>query len=249
MPWPLPNGEAARLALARSYPFDAPEGSFLFRGGVAHPLSTDESGSRLFDGRTPVIAHGSNRAPQQLRRKFGDGVEIPVTRAWLGDHDVVYSAHVTQYGSIAANLRHAPGVRVAIFVTWLDRGQLARMHETELGGENYFYGCLAEIDLVLEAGPAARLAQAHVYLSTRGCLADGGGPIALAAVAASGRAHGALDQGAILELARARHRPDEHIDTFILRNMDDSGRRAALIAEMGEAALPMHAPNFHRLES
>ena len=76
----------------------------------------------------PVIAHGSNRSPDQLRRKFdylsGAASEIPVTRARLRDHDVVYSAHVTQYGSMAANLQYLPGVEVEIFVTWLTPPQL-----------------------------------------------------------------------------------------------------------------------------
>ena len=109
MPWALPQTETELLALAKGYPFAAPEGSYLLQDGAARPLETP--GPEVFAGRTPVIAHGSNRAPEQLRRKFGAGAQIPVTRAWLSDYDVVYSAHVTMYGAIAANLQHAPGVR------------------------------------------------------------------------------------------------------------------------------------------
>ena len=112
-----------------------------------------------------MIAHGSNRSPEQLQRKFADlpvaETSIPVTRAWLADHDVVYSAHVTQYGAIAANLRSTPGTTVEIYVTWLSEPQLNRMHETELGGENYAYGRLSGIDLKIEAGPAALLDEAY----------------------------------------------------------------------------------------
>ena len=138
MPWPLPTSDPERLALAKSYPFAAPGQSYLFRDGAAAPSDPALSAPELYDGRTAVIAHGSNRAPDQLLRKFGAGAEIPVIRAWLADYDVVFSAHVTSYGSIAANLQHAPGVRACVFVTWLTAGQLTRMHETELGGENYF---------------------------------------------------------------------------------------------------------------
>lgn len=248
MPWPLPSAEAELLRLAKSYPFEAPDASYLFRGGAAWPLAQAAAHGGLFAGRAPVIAHGSNRAPAQLRRKFGDAAEIPVSRGWLCDYDVVYSAHVTQYGAIAANLRHAPGACVEVFVTWLSEAQLARMHETELGGENYAYGRLERIELALEAGPAERIAEAYVYLSTRGCLANGGGPVALAAVAARGRAHGALHQEEALALVRDRHRPDMDLDALILQNIRDRARRRALIAEMGETAIPAAAPHFRILD-
>src|SRR3546814_20831446 len=69
-------------------------------------------------------------------RKFGHlagaASAIPVTRTWLGDHDVVYSAHVTRYGSLSATLHRAPGTRVQVYVTWLTEAQLPRMHETEI---------------------------------------------------------------------------------------------------------------------
>lgn len=242
MSWPLPQSEPELLALAKAYPFAAPDHSYLFQNGAARPL--EGAAARQFAGRTPVIAHGSNRSPDQLRRKFGDRAEIPVTRAWLSDYDVVYSAHVTQYGSIAANLQHAPGVRARVFVTWLTQAQLVRMHETEIGGENYFYGCLEEIDLELEAGPTAGLRAAQVYLSTRGCLAAGDAPLALAAIEAEGRSHGALGQEAALEAVRARHHAHEGLDAFILANVRDRSRRTALISAMRGLALAAKAPHF-----
>jgi hypothetical protein len=248
MPWPLPTSEPELLALAKSYPFAAPAQSYLFREGAAAPADPSLSAAESYHGRTAVIAHGSNRSPDQLLRKFGAGAEIPVTRAWLADYDVVFSAHVTMYGSIAANLRHAPGVRVCVFVTWLTAAQLTRMHETELGGENYFYGCLEGIDLALELGPRGGLREARVYLSTRGCVAERGRPLGLAAVEARGRTHAALPQGGAQETLRRRHRADEDLDEFILRNIRDRARRTALIAEMGAQALPAAVPNFRVIE-
>ncbi len=245
-PWALPQSEAELLALAKAYPFSAPEGSYLFRDGAARPLDDagTQAGPALFAGRTAVIAHGSNRAPEQLRRKFGAGAQIPVTRAWLSDYDVVYSAHVTMYGAIAANLQHAPGVRARVSVTWLTEVQLRRMHETETGGENYFYGCLEGIDLELEVGPVAGLRAAQVYLSTRGCLAQGDAPLGLAAIEAEGRGHGALAQHDALDTVRARHRPYEDLDSFILANVRDPARRRDLIAAMQDHALAAKAPHF-----
>ena len=247
MPWPLPTADADILALAKAYPFAAPGESYLFRDGAASALN--DVAPEVFAGRTAVLAHGSNRSPDQLRRKYGTAAEIPVTRAWLGDHDVVYSAHVTQYGSIAADLRHAPGVRACVYVTWLTEVQLARMHETELGGENYRFGVLERIDLTLEMGPAEGLRETHVYLSSRGVLAAEGRPQGLAAVESEGRRHGELPQHGALEDVRARHREHEPLDRFILANVRDPARRKGLIAEMRAHALPPSAPHFRALRS
>lgn len=262
MPWALPTSDAERLTLAKSYPFAAPGRPYLFRAGRAEPL--DAAGSRALDfsGRVPVIAHGSNRAPDQLARKFGTEAEIPVSRALLADYDVVYSAHVTRYGSIAANLQHAPGVRAEVYVTWLDEAQLARMHETELGTPatgpgNYRYGRLEGIALELEAGPAERLDAAFVYLSRRGCLADddkadpdapGARPLGLAEIAAQGRTHRALGQREVLGLVHRRFHPDRPLDPLILETVRDAALRAGLIERLGAGALPVSAPHFRVLE-
>ena len=201
-----------------------------------------------YAGRVPVIAHGSNRAPDQLRRKYGEAAEIPVSRAWLHDYDVVYSAHVSRYGSIAANLHHAPGVQVEVFVTWLDEPQLIRMHETELGGEVYIYGRMDGITLELEEGPANGLAEAYVYLSRRGCLATAGQPLALAEVAARDRAHVAMAQVQALDLVHGRHGGDAALDDVILRTVRDPAYRRALITAMGDGAVPTSTPHFEELQ-
>src|SRR3546814_1587568 len=70
MPWALPETDDALLRPAKGYPYAAPAGSYLYRDGASKPLegSLDPD---LMAGRVPVIAHGSNRAPEQLHRKFG----------------------------------------------------------------------------------------------------------------------------------------------------------------------------------
>ncbi len=253
--WTLPTRDDDLLGLARGYPFAAPGKSYLYRDGESLPLDSARSG--LFDGRTPVLAHGSNRAPEQLRRKFdhlsGARSEIPVTRVLLRDYDVVYSAHVTQYGAIAANLQHLPGVRVELYITWLSAEQLPRMHDTELGGENYAYGVMEEVRLELDFGPAARLSAAHVYLSRRGCLCGDPGrpgttPIGLAAVPAEGRPHDSIGQSEALTLVRDRHRPERGLEAHILETIRDPAGRALLVAEMRQTAVPARAPHFTPLE-
>ena len=101
MPWPLPDTDLDLLALAKAYPFADPGKSYHFRGGAARPL--EAAGPEVFAGRTPVIAHGSNRSPDQLRRKYGAAAEIPVSRGWLAEHDVVGR------GAIGAHARNRVG--------------------------------------------------------------------------------------------------------------------------------------------
>lgn len=244
MPWPLPEGEAERLALAKGYPFPAPDDSYLFEDGGHRPLATAEARDpTLFRDRRPVIAHGSNRSPEQLARKYGRAARIPVTRGWLADYDVVYSAHITQYGAVASTLHYLPGARARISINWLDAAQLARMHETE-GPSNYQYGEMAGIVLELEAGPAERLDRAWVYLSKNGCLARDAAPLGIAAVQAEPRPHGALPQEAALQHVRSRHRPESSLKAMILTAIADQGYRQSLVAEMRAESVPAAAPHF-----
>jgi len=211
------------------------------------------SRDRHFAGRVAVIGHGSNRSPAQLKRKFdylsGSRSEIPVTRAWLRDHDVVYSAHITQYGAVAANLQHMPGVAAEVYVTWLTVEQLDRMHATELGGENYFYGRMDAVHLEVEQGPAEVLESVQVYISTHGCLALDGKPVGLAAVGALGRPYKALSQDQALVLVRDRHQPGREIDEHILETIRAVEHRKAVVAEIRQSAVPQSAPHFTVLEA
>ncbi|MEM7225212.1 MAG: hypothetical protein AAF495_19695 [Pseudomonadota bacterium] len=248
MPWQLPDGDAELLQLAKGYPYTRAEGSYHFADGQSRPLEAGCAEAGLFDDRTPVIAHGSNRSVEQLLRKFADRAEIPVSRAFLADYDVVYSAHMTRYGAIAANLAHQPGVTGEVWVTWLDAGQLQRMHETELGAEIYRYGTLRGIRLALEAGPVPEIDSAGVYLSSYGYLAVDGAPVGLAAVPADGRRASAIHQGEALALVRDRHRPRHDLDGMILGAIRDQSERLNLIEQMRAQALPPEAPHFQESE-
>ncbi len=244
MPWKLPDEESELLALAKDYPYSAPDSSYLFMNGDARPLVS--AGPVDYEGRVPVLAHGSNRSPHQLKRKFGEAAEIPVSFAWLADYDVVYSAHITQYGAIASTLQHLPGTRVRLAVNWLDRRQLTRMHETE-GPSNYAFGRLAGIELELELGPETRRSEVFVYLGRNGCLDLDEGPLGLSAVTAEGRNHRHHHQPDTLALVRERHRPDLVLDHMILEAVRQPERRLALTGEMKARAVPVNAPHFEEL--
>ncbi len=242
MPWPLPKAPEDRLALAKGYPFEAPAACYLYAAGEVRPIEEAD-----FAGRRPVLAHGSNRAPAQLARKFGhlgeeDGA-VPVTRAWLHDYDVVYAAHITRYGAVSSTLQHAPDCAAALAVNWLTEVQLRRMHETE-GVGNYAFGRLAAVEVRLETGPSARLDEVALYLGRHGCLAIEGSAVGLAAVPSRNRPHRALDQEAVQDWLRARHRPDQDLDEMHLRHVADPEARQGMARRLQAESLPSATPHF-----
>ena len=251
MPFELPRDAPARLALAKGYPFEAPDNCFVWSAAGDRP-SLRPICEADFSGRTPVLAHGSNRAPAQLARKFAGraGLEpdIPVTAGWLLDSDVVYSAHITRYGAVASTLWSVRGCRIRIGVTWLTAAQLGRMHETE--GRNYRYGHLAR-RFEADSGPQSVFDGLPTYLSDHGCLTRNAGttgeidgPLALAAVKADGRPHAALSQTEALALIRDRHHPSEDLERHILSNIDDEARRSTLVACLRATALKADLTDF-----
>ena len=80
---------------ASDYPYAAPEGAFVLDHGRLLQLSD----ASLLEGRVAVLSVGSNRAPVQLRRKFGDQALVPVTPLILHDCDVVHAAAISYYGA------------------------------------------------------------------------------------------------------------------------------------------------------
>lgn len=228
------------LARAAGYPYDITAHSFTFADGAAAPFDPD-----LRAGRRPVIGYGSNQSPIRLRQKYGtDHAPIPVQRAWLDDHDVVYSAHFSSYGSLPAALRHVPGTRVAVAVNWLSDAELAVMHPTEI--DNYHFARLSGLRLVLDGGETVEAAWA--YLSFRGHVGDDARPFALAEVAAEGRQLPAITQREALALMRDRLAPDDPLDAFVRAHIDDPAIRAARVRALEAAAFPV-AHAVHEVEA
>ncbi|MEC9185370.1 MAG: hypothetical protein VX930_13935, partial [Pseudomonadota bacterium] len=137
---------ASRLARARGYPYPYPGRSYVWQSGDVTDFDLG-----LTEGRTAVLAVGSNRAPSRLDQKYIGKYEvpIPVQHARLKDFDIVYAAHLTRYGSVPAMLQRAPGTTVELAVTWLDDEQLEIMHATEGG---YYYAEIEGVDLTYDDG-------------------------------------------------------------------------------------------------
>lgn len=231
-----------RLQRAYEYPYQAPDHDFVFNGRDAKPF--DETVDLSM--RQPVVAVGSNRAPEQLARKFGDSPQgtIPVTWAWLPDYDVVYCAHMASYGAVPATLHHSPGTYVRIAVTWLTEEQLERMHETESVGVNYVYGTFAEG--AVDFGPGRPAVRAGCYITRRGALAIDGTPVALAEVEARNRRFRTLPQPEKLSLLH-RHfgdHADEAAWILSLLGTENSARRLGLAERLSELAVGFEDPAF-----
>jgi hypothetical protein len=222
-----PEIDPALVALAAGYPYEFPACSYLFKDHARHPLPLPGDLTAELADRIPVIACGSNRAPEQLARKFRDWpnpLRIPVLCARLDGFDVVYSAHFTRYGAIPASLHPCPGATVDIAVQWLTPAELERMDTTEGIGINYDRHHLTGIGLTVEG--FGTIHAAETYLSRRGALIDQGTPISLAAIPCAGRAWPALDQCCVLELARRRLAPAATLDSFVHAIVTDAEYRA-----------------------
>lgn len=252
MVWTLPSERAALLALATDYPYAAPTASYLFAAGATAPLPQDDPA--LFEGRVPVLAHGSNRSPEQLARKFldqrflgpRDGREacIPVTYGWLEGYDVVFAAHVARYGAVTSTLAATPGVRARVAVTWLTGDQLLYMHETER--MNYSFGRLPGGCWHPEAGP--RPEQLAAYVGNHGPLRIDRQLTGMAAVEAAGRPYPALAQRAMQERLAALHHPQDELDALLLARIAEPERRRAFEALLQRDAHPEPLSGFELVE-
>jgi hypothetical protein len=203
------------LQRALSYPYEIPDRSFLQLGKRTVDLPSDPD----LAGRIPVLAFGSNSAPEVLIRKFklsGSGDSVPVVRAELRDFDIVYSAHISAYGSIPAAIQASPGTVVSTYVTYLTPEQLTTMSQTEL---NYFLAGLEPISCRLETGE--ELTTVASYLSRHGCLAVDFGEVALADVAATDRRFPKWGEREAIEHVRRQLSPEQSLEEFIVENVAD----------------------------
>ena len=68
------------LDRALGYPYPLPSASYVIDKGEVFPLHANDAPLRR-EGRTPVLAVGSNQSPEQIARKFPDPSwsEIPMT--------------------------------------------------------------------------------------------------------------------------------------------------------------------------
>ncbi|MFP6870402.1 MAG: hypothetical protein VCE91_13865 [Nitrospinota bacterium] len=234
--------EDEEIERAKGYPYRIPDFSYVFTASGETPLDgfllkRGLDLSELLSGRTAVAACGSNASPEQLKRKclnYGLSGEIPVIQAVLRDFDAVYSANFTSYGSLPATLAPSEGVRVNLFVTFLDEAQLGAMNVSEAEGVNYDLVPLDARLLTLEAGRASGGVRAH--RSRHEGMRIGGGCVALSEIAAEGRKFPEMTQAQVQECVRDLLDKKKPLDDFIRENIRDPDIRKDRNRRLKESA-------------
>lgn len=215
---------------ALGYPYAAPRHPFAQLGH--RTLEPDEVDIDR-EARTPVLAYGSNAAPQVLSRKLAlSDQPVLVVPASLAGFDVVYSAHISPYGAVPATLQRSPGAEVRVHVIYMTSAQIGVISATE---PNYVPTLLEEIECRLEDG--GELNEVSAYISRRGCLLLDGAEAALSAVPATGRTLPALSEPEAMERVRASLCPDDALEAFVLANVTDPTLSQSRTAQLPSRAL------------
>jgi hypothetical protein len=208
---------------ALAYPFDPPDGSYVLDGRAPRPLRPGDLSGDLH----PVLAYGSNCSTRALLRKFAGDLRLPVVAGELRGFDVVYSSHLSAYGSVPVTLHPAPAARLRTFVTLVTDEQLVRLGETEF---NY---AVHRLDGAHFGGPAIEVEGPLAFVSRHGALGIDGGPVPLRE----------RRQPEMLERVRAYLAPDESLRDFIVSNVRDPERAVAFTAELKRRKLPWDGPS------
>lgn len=241
--------DAAAYARACAYPWARPAGSYVLAADGAVQLLGEldepereriiERFSARSAGRAPLLAIGSNAAPEALQRKFAhfedpaDRTALVVTGR-LQDFDVGFAAHPTLYGACPATIFPSPGTAVATALLWLTPAQFTQLTWTEL---SYQLGRLHTPFVVDDADE--RFDEVFVFVSRWGALRLDGAPPALAAVPADGRTALALSQEQALDRAAALILGDGAGAQALVRAVfDDFAALTALAAPLHRTALP-----------
>lgn len=204
------------LARAVRYPYEAPLHSFVQTGGRTEELS--RLAEPDLDGRTAVLAYGSNASPEVLTRKLAPlaDLPLPLVYAELVDFDVVYSAHISPYGAVPSTLQRSPGTHAPVHVAYPTAEQLALLTATE---PNYELRELTGHDLRSEIG-GGEPDRLHAFLSRHGCLSLDDAEVALAAVASAPRHFRAIGEVEVLERVRHLLAPELDLERFVESSLD-----------------------------
>lgn len=179
-------GVLSDIDRARLYPYTSPAGGYILANGALFNLDQAKIDRHkwLFKGRVAVLSVGSNRAPVQLVRKFGNNAVVPVTPARLFDCDIVHAAMLGYYAAVPCTAYPSDGCIVSLNVAWLDAVQLEQMHRTEGVGVAYDFVMMQNVvhDVMVPSQPV------YGYSARSGVLDFGSGsPAALPNIAAFGR--------------------------------------------------------------
>lgn len=208
---PAREYEPAMLERALGYPWERPAGSYEWRDGRVLPFAELEEPERegLIERyttgppRLPLLAIGSNGAPEVLERKFGhfppgEGRAVLALSGHLHEFDIGAAAQPTVYGSMPATPFESPGTAVAATVLWVTPEQFTQLTWSEV---TYRLGRLHTRFEVADAG--ADFDDVLVFASRFGTFCVDGEPAALTAIPARDRSARAFTQRELLDRAAA----------------------------------------------
>jgi hypothetical protein len=213
------DDELVRRALA--YPYDPPAASFVQIGDRTLPVPPEEVD---IDGRRALLAYGSNASPVALTRKLAHLPPEPIValRVALRGWDVVYSAHVTRYGSVPAAVVPSPGTVASVHLVFPSDAQMEALAATE--GENYRLEQLVDFGATFEIGGEGPR-EIDAFIGVHGPLLVDGSPVALAAIPAVDRAFPELTTPAMIDRVRASLAPELSVREFVLHHVERGGLR------------------------
>lgn len=213
------DDELVRRALA--YPYGPPAGSFVQVGDRTLPVPPEEAD---VDGRRALLAYGSNASPEALTRKLAHLPPEPIAalRVALRGWDVVYSAHITRYGSVPAAVVPSPGTVASVHLVFPSDAQMEALAATE--GENYRLEQLADFSATFEIGGEGPR-EIDAFVGVHGPLLVDGSPVALAAIPAVDRAFPELTTPAMIDRVRASLAPEMSVREFVLHHVERGGLR------------------------
>jgi hypothetical protein len=240
---------------AVGYPWARPGGSYRLTDAGVELLAdaSAEDRERIVDrltsadsGRSPLLAFGSNAAPEVLERKFAHfpeaaDREVLVLSGVLHDFDVGASAHLTIYGSMPATLFPSPGTRMSAALLWVTPAQLVQLAWSEI---SYRLGRLrTRFDLDRDG---ESFDEVFAFVSRFGAFCPKNAPVALAAVLAVKRTAEALTQEQLLDVAAALAlEPGAKAETLVQAIFEDPTAIAPKIAEtVSKASLPFDSERW-----
>jgi hypothetical protein len=225
---------------ALGYPWARPPGSYRLSGEEVELLREvtvvereHALGAFLAEGgRVPVLAFGSNAAPDTLRRKFAqlpeeEDREVLALAGRLHDFDVGASPHPAFYGSMPATLFPSPETAVCATVLWVTPPQFTQLAWSEL---SYRLGRLRTRFECDEDGTG--FDEIFAFVSRFGSFCVDERPVALAAIPADGRTAEALTQEQLLDATAA---------LAIGPGADAEALVRAIFERMGETSLKIAA--------
>lgn len=248
------NCDAAAVELALGYPWARPPGSYLLTPGRVEMLGNmaAESRERLIarftvgGERLPVLAIGSNAAPEVLERKLAhfaaeDDRAVLALTGRLHDFDVGAAAQPTLYGSMPATLFPSPGTAVCATVLWVTPAQFTQLTWSEL---SYRLGKLRTRFDVEES--ATSFDEVLVFVSRFGAFCVDGRPVALAAIPANDRTASALTQEQLLDDAAALAiGPEAKAETLVRAIFEDmAGIGPRFATTVNRASLPFSSEQW-----